>query len=181
MGQPPTLENRSRGYRLIACGFLDALPLAGTHSVRPRQSEGGGYLEAVRGPATSHSRRASGNIPNTELRSSILQGPLPGAMKDSSGRQEQKVMFEQSHPKPPTSFVIKMALCACVNSALLGYDTGVLSGALLYLRDAMDLSTQQVSFVIELTTTLCAPVLPATPLRYVNSHPMWASRYSTVA
>ncbi|GAB5355141.1 hypothetical protein AAMO2058_000180700 [Amorphochlora amoebiformis] len=78
-------------------------------------------------------------------------------MKDSSGRQEQKVMFEQSHPKPPTSFVIKMALCACVNSALLGYDTGVLSGALLYLRDAMDLSTQQIEWLTSSMNYIAIP------------------------
>eukprot|EP00471_Norrisiella_sphaerica_P006892 CAMPEP_0184484590 /NCGR_PEP_ID=MMETSP0113_2-20130426/6291_1 /TAXON_ID=91329 /ORGANISM="Norrisiella sphaerica, Strain BC52" /LENGTH=551 /DNA_ID=CAMNT_0026865639 /DNA_START=80 /DNA_END=1735 /DNA_ORIENTATION=- len=66
-------------------------------------------------------------------------------------------MFEESHPQPPLDYVVKMALCACVNSALLGYDTGVLSGALLYLRDYLDLSVTQIELLTSSMNFIAIP------------------------
>jgi len=70
---------------------------------------------------------------------------------------ERKIKMSQTKPEPPPAFVYKMALCACVNSALLGYDTGVLSGALLYLRDAMDLSTEQIELLTSSMNYIAIP------------------------
>eukprot|EP00466_Bigelowiella_natans_P012891 jgi/Bigna1/91097/estExt_fgenesh1_pg.C_880064 len=74
-----------------------------------------------------------------------------------SDKIEQKIMVQQSEPAPPPKYVIKMALCACVNSALLGYDTGVLSGALLYLRDDMNLDTQQIELLTSSMNFIAIP------------------------
>eukprot|EP00467_Chlorarachnion_reptans_P002172 CAMPEP_0114512778 /NCGR_PEP_ID=MMETSP0109-20121206/15176_1 /TAXON_ID=29199 /ORGANISM="Chlorarachnion reptans, Strain CCCM449" /LENGTH=537 /DNA_ID=CAMNT_0001692523 /DNA_START=46 /DNA_END=1659 /DNA_ORIENTATION=+ len=84
-------------------------------------------------------------------------------MSDSAGRSNSvsEMKTEASTPAhapiPPPRFVYQMALCACVNSALLGYDTGVLSGALLYLRDAMDLSTQQIELLTSSMNYIAIP------------------------
>ena len=58
---------------------------------------------------------------------------------------------------PPSKFVIRMALCACLNSALLGYDIGVLSGVLVYVRDAMNLSTFQIEILTSSMNYIAIP------------------------
>jgi len=72
-------------------------------------------------------------------------------------KKEQKLAMNKAEPEPPTRYVVQMALCACVNSALLGYDTGVLSGALLYLRDAMNLSTAQIELLTSSMNFIAIP------------------------
>ncbi|RCH93849.1 myo-inositol transporter, partial [Rhizopus azygosporus] len=51
-----------------------------------------------------------------------------------------------------TFFVYMLVVCVCVGGFLFGYDTGVISGALVFIKDEFDLSNTQRELVVGATT-----------------------------
>jgi major inositol transporter-like SP family MFS transporter len=56
-------------------------------------------------------------------------------------------------------FVVLAAVVAAIGGALFGYDTGVISGAILFIRPAFELTTSQVELVV--STVLIGATLGA--------------------
>src|SRR3954465_8442787 len=69
--------------------------------------------------------------------------------KQSSGR------FERSNGAPTAAqakavrrFLLRITIISTLGGLLFGYDTGGISGALLYMRDALNLTTGWEGFVV---------------------------------
>ena len=45
-------------------------------------------------------------------------------------------------------FVWKASIYACINSALLGYDIGVMGGAMIFITEEMNLSVEETEVVL---------------------------------
>ena len=51
-------------------------------------------------------------------------------------------------PRRARGFLIKLTIISTLGGLLFGYDTGVISGALLYMRDDLAMSTSQEAWVV---------------------------------
>ena len=51
-------------------------------------------------------------------------------------------------PRCPGRYAVFLSCCAAVNSIVLGYDIGVMSGAILFIRDGLALSTHETQAIL---------------------------------
>ncbi|KAH9303447.1 hypothetical protein KI387_015030, partial [Taxus chinensis] len=89
------------------------------------------------------------DMPNVSGQSLVSQNPKSDVM----GGKEVAAM---GNPKPKRNkFVIACAVLASTNSVLLGYDIGVMSGAVLFIRKDLDLNDTQVQILIGSLNLIC--------------------------
>ena len=59
--------------------------------------------------------------------------------------------YEKKPKKDGTWFVIKLAIIASFSGLLFGYDTGVVSGASIFIQDHMDITDLEVEIMVSIT------------------------------
>jgi len=70
---------------------------------------------------------------------------------------EAGLPIDYQKAKEAKQFVMKASLVACVSSVLLGYDIGVLSGAIIFMRIDLQLSTVQEEILVASLNLMAVP------------------------
>ena len=68
-------------------------------------------------------------------------------MSDPPPAPAQPIAGAPSTPSKTAPFVILVGVTAAIGGLLFGHDTGVISGAILYIQQQFNLASQQTEFV----------------------------------
>lgn len=68
-------------------------------------------------------------------------------------------------PDPPSPLIYTLTALSCIGGFLFGYDTGVISGALVQISDKFDLSDWEKELVVSITV---AGARKFFPIRYTS-------------
>ncbi|GAA0155921.1 secondary carrier transporter [Lithospermum erythrorhizon] len=75
-------------------------------------------------------------------------GPIPVDDKDVHAKdQETSIEYNTRRPRF-NKYALSCAILASINSILLGYDIGVMSGAIVFIRDNMKISSTQMEILV---------------------------------
>ncbi|KAJ4708426.1 Polyol transporter like [Melia azedarach] len=69
-------------------------------------------------------------------------------METTTGNENQHTEAAMGQKTPLNKYALICALFASVNSILLGYDIGVMSGAVLYIQEDLDITTFEVEILV---------------------------------
>ncbi|KAJ2622418.1 hypothetical protein GGI25_004134 [Coemansia spiralis] len=101
---------------------------------------------------TRNNRNSFTEIPQTEpSNNDNTEGSAEQASRDSSIADDQ-INCCNKMAAPPPRFVFFVVFCITIGGLLFGYDTGVISGALVVIKDEWNLSNTQQEFIVGGTT-----------------------------
>ncbi len=72
-----------------------------------------------------------------------------------------------NEPEPAKPLIYTLTALSCIGGFLFGYDTGVISGALIQIADKFDLSDWEKELVVSITVAGACKLLICLELQYL--------------
>ena len=80
---------------------------------------------------------------------------MPIVLKERQ-KDTNPLLYEPGDRKPTWRTVVFLSMFAVIGGFLFGYDTGIISGSMLLIRDYYDLSTLWQSYIVSVTVAAAA-------------------------